>query len=203
MTLRFPDSPRLIDLDMLRKLDAEPAGTYLAQPKIDGVRRMCYKTGGVWTYYAKNKKEPVALPDGLRQEWESLPWPDGIGLDCELSGPRDVGGVPMLWVFDLLMLDGQWHGGYTFRERRARIYDIVNPHECNGHWEQFRRSGHIRVLNNTPNPDMVDLLERQKENPLSEGIVVSRADRQIVGSYRHSATPDAGYYKVKFARTKA
>ena len=44
MTIRQCDNPTLISLDMLRQLDTDPPGTWLAQSKYDGWRRTMWST---------------------------------------------------------------------------------------------------------------------------------------------------------------
>lgn len=202
--MRYPDSPVLVSLDMLRTLDADPPGTWLGQCKVDGRRRMIYKSGGQYTWHAKNKHDALPVPADLKAEFEALPWPDGIGLDCEWSGPRDTNGTHELWVFDLLALNGHWYGGFSFFERRLRLYEIINPHECGSGdtdmWRRLQNSRIHRVV--TARNNFCALFERQTENPVSEGIVIRKASSTIIGN-RSRSVDNPEMFKVKFQRIKS
>lgn len=200
--MRYPDSPALISLDMLVKLDKDPPGTWLAQTKIDGRRRMIYKDAGKYTWVAKNKGDSMPVPADLRDEFERLPWPDGIGLDCEWFGPRDVKGEHKMYILDLLVLSGEWYGQHPYAKRCADLYDILNPHICgpDDMWMSMSRYPRIKHTVNA-RMDFVRLFEQEKRNPVSEGLVIRKATSTIIGNRTHSAT-NPEMLKVKFERSK-
>lgn len=194
--MRLPDVPVLISLDHLRTLDAEAPGTWLAQAKIDGRRRMAYKTHGVWTWHAKNRGDAVPIPTALCDEFESMQWPDGIGLDIEFSGPRHAGGTPCLWVFDQLRSNNEWCGDVQFQDRIMCLSE---------RWEWAtvtRIPPHVALLRTWSNPGLCDRYAEQLTNPLSEGLVIRKATSTMIGSIGKCAEAKSGYYKVKHTRVK-
>lgn len=200
MTFRHPDSPALISLSRLAEMDKAPAGTYLAQSKIDGRRRCAFKIDGKWHWRAKNRGDSQPIPSALREEFEALPWPDGIGLDLEWSSLRRVGDSEGLWIFDLLMWEGQWCTE-PFSTRRALLYNWINPPECGTRWNTFQHATRVHILPCTRGGGMVDLFQSQLTNPLSEGIVIRRADQVNIGHHEKSVVSPT-MWKTKFSRIR-
>lgn len=204
--MRFPDTPRRVSTDFLAQLDRDPPGMWLASAKIDGRRRMIYKANGVYTWHAKNRNDSAPVPAELRAQFEALPWPDGVGLDCEWSGPRHKDGRDQLWIFDLLMLGGVWSAD-TAKTRRSQLYELINPHvqcfEQDGGttWAQFMRAIDVHLLPQLRFP-FVDRFAEQVTNPLSEGLVVQRADYVMVGAHDKCHEAKSGYYKIKHRNIK-
>lgn len=194
MTIRYPDSPTLINLSVLAKLDADPPGTWIGTQKVDGRRLMCYKEPTMdglkcseWRYRAKNKEDAMPLPEPLKTEFESMAWPSGVGLDVERTGLRKAGDRSQLFVFDLLHLDGQWVGNWPYQKRYLWLYD------------NWISSMNVFLVEARPNPGLVEYFHEQRKDPLSEGLVVSAADCTIKGSYHRSAE-SSRMFKVKFER---
>lgn len=192
--IRLPDVPKLVSLDFLRELDAQAPGTWLAQPKIDGRRRMIYKKDGVYTWHAKNRDDCQPVPAHLRAQFEALSWLDGIGVDCEWSGPRHKGGVDKLWVFDLLQWQGEWTGAWTFSKRVQYLQfwflDML---------DDVRATIHIVPLH--VNPGLLDRYSEQLTNPISEGLVVRKATSKMLGGVGQcKVNPE--WFKVKHRNIK-
>lgn len=190
---RNPDVPRLITLDYLRELDREPPGTYRGLPKIDGRRRIAHKCAGVWNWRAKNRGDSMPLPAQLKQDFESLPWPDGMELDMEFSGPRHAKGIPELHIFDMLQFGNEWQGDEEFRRR----YDYLKRT-----FERFLKRDHVHLIPAYTNPGLVDRYAEQLTNPLSEGLVIRRADSTMTGHPSKCFEAKSGYYKVKHEERK-
>ena len=197
---RFPDNPKRVSLDFLRTLDADPPGTWLAQPKLDGWRKIADSTTGTWHYGAKHTKGDAAkpLPPELRKEFESLPWPKGIVLDCEWVGCRVVEHVKehCLHVFDILMYENDWLGNMGFWER----YKLLALTFGRAIWDSGLLA-HVHLVPCWQNPGLVDKFMEQLQDPLSEGLVVRHKDSGLVGSFSECAT-NPQWFKIKYREVK-
>lgn len=186
----YPDNPVDVSVDFLKRLDAEKTCTWYGQAKLDGWRRMAVFQGGKWTWRAKpsgsgGMKE---LPAALREEFEGLTWPDGIGLDMEWVGNRMVENKPVhsLYVFDVFMLDGVLCDWPAWRRM-----NLV------GGWRSFSKAPNVHFVDAMANKGLMDLFAQQICNPLSEGIVVRRHDQKIKGN--PSKCVDGQHiYKIKY-----
>ncbi len=138
---------------------------------------MVTKYKGQYTWRSKPGSGSSArpLPPDLQAEFEALPWPDDVTLDMEFVGPRMIEHKPQpsLHVFDILSNE-------PFEIRRKRLYDIVKPLVYNGNWEAFCHS-RVKIVPYQRNPGLVQMFEDQLINPLSEGLVIRRADSRIIG----------------------
>lgn len=204
---RFPDQPLLCSLDHLKKMDDDPPGTWLAQSKLDGRRRFAVLQDGKWTYRAKNRDDAQALPADLRASFEAIPWPDGLGLDFEFCGLRKQGDQPSIWIFDMFRFHNADLFNMRFDERVARL-SILGAQMLLTSMPSFDSSDvdcdnfeHLHFVESVPNPGLVDFFVEQMQNPLSEGIVVRRADSTMIGSYNKCAENSA-WVKCKFDRVK-
>ncbi len=187
MTLRQPDSPKTISLSRLEELDAAEPGTYYASAKLDGRRRVAYFDGTTWTYRAKNRGDAQPIAEEARKEFESLPWPAGIGLDVEITGLRAVGDADYIYIFDLLYFQGEWTQ-MSFEQRRVML----------AIWGLVHRQ-RVRYAKYVANPGMMDLFKEQIADPLSEGIVIRRADQVNIGHHEKSQE-NPFLWKCKYAR---
>ncbi len=174
----YPDNPTEVSMDYLRRLDAEAPGTWYGSVKWDGWRRIASNVGGRWQWRAKPSGSGGlrSMPADLQAEFESLPWPADVTLDCEWVGPRvaDAKPVHSLHIFDLLIPKT------PFVERRSRLLKIIAGVDG----QKFLgacRMPHVHFMPYRINPGLVDMFMEQLTNPLSEGIVVRRADEQIIG----------------------
>lgn len=176
----YPDDPARVSIDMLKRMDDDAPGTWYGSVKHNGFRRFATKWKGEWTWKAKPAGSGALkeMPHALREEFEALPWPNDITLDCEWTGTRMIAEHPKheLWVFDLL-------NDKPFVERRAELYEIVNPHTCNGNWERFKHAPNVHLVPYRRNPGLVEMFAEQLTNPASEGLVVRRADSKIIGHH--------------------
>ena len=188
----YPDSPMPVSVDFLKRIDADPPGTWLAQPKLDGWRRVLVYEKGEWSQFAKHHSEgsdrtlPLALWDALKA-WSPR---DGTVFDAEWMGMRckDVAGqrTHSLHVFDLLRFEGDWLRGTPFWLRYETLGRLLPAVEISGRgpeWQQ-RTIFQVRAY---PNPGLVDFFQQQMQDPLSEGLVVRRADSKLILSTRACA----------------
>ncbi len=175
----YPDNPTEVSLDYLRRLDAEAPGTWYGSVKWDGWRRIASNVGGRWQWRAKPSGSGClrSMPPDLQAEFESLPWPADVTLDCEWVGTREVKHKPAhsLYVFDLLLPKT------PFVERRQQLYEIINILKAVPIPIAHMRVPNVYLVPYRQNPGLVDMFMEQLTNPLSEGIVVRRADEQIIG----------------------
>lgn len=189
MNPRYTDSPQLISLDLLAKMDKEAPGTYLFQTKYDGARRQIWEDNGGWHYRAKNNSDAMPIDPELKAAFESIDWPKGVGFDCELMGSRDKGGVPRLYIFDVFMIRGEWIGHIPFKSR--------------SNWVELDTQFHpIQFVVPRPNPGMVDAFAHQMTIEGSEGLVIRRADSTMIGN-RECSVENPHWFKVKFQRIKS
>lgn len=182
----FPDSPTEISPDLLRKLDAEQPGKYIAQPKYDGWRRFAQHTGGRWIWRSKpgNARETMPLPDDLREEFEAHFWPQDITVDLEWVGSHRNNQKPGLYVFDLIRKD------VPFIERYTRLGKLLDESE------------RIHIVPAWSNPGLHDHFVAQlTTGGLTEGLVVRRADSHIIGHPSRCVT-SPHVFKVKFSNSK-
>jgi hypothetical protein len=192
MPYRRPDDPRRVSWDFVKKLDQEDApGTWLAQKKSDGWRRLAYRRRGTWAYYSKHDREAKSPPGDLVAEFESLPWPDNVAFDMEWVGPRCVDvlrGRHEFRVHDLLYMNGIWQGDVTFLRRHEALAKL------------FKGSERVSL---TPvvGENLYKLFEEQKEDPLSEGIVIRRAGSGLIGDPR-KVHDNPSWFKCKYRDIK-
>ncbi len=165
----YPDNPTEVSLDYLRRLDAEAPGTYLGQPKLDGWRRLAIKRNGVWMWYSKpsGSGSVKSMPRDLQAEFEGLDLPSDMVYDMEWIGTRMVEHKPAhsLYVFDWYPLDCK----PTFSERIIGLGSVLSE------------SPRVKLAPLFSNPGLVDRFTEQLQNPISEGLVVRRADSKIIG----------------------
>lgn len=199
----FPDNPTPISLNMLESLerrDADKPGRWIAQPKMDGWRRCCFRSmGGRWTYTSKRQSagSTIELPPELRSALERLAlryqnarhggrtWP--LALDCEWIGKRMVEHVDFdrLWIFDLLLPD------LPFSQRLELLDDL----------QEHCREAVVQVMPHWSNPGLVERFQDQLTDPLSEGLVVRRADSvHLLGEKDCKVHPLV--FKVKYRDVK-
>ncbi len=183
----YPDNPTRVSIDFLKRMDDDAPGTWLGSVKHNGYRRFATKAGNQWTWRAKpaGSGELKEMPRALREEFEALPWPDGITLDMEWTGTRMIAEHPKheLWVFDVLAgpeteFLHALNSGEPFSARTDYLtnlwYDVVEKDKI--------LTGHIHFVTHFSNPGLVDLFQRQLCDDASEGIVVRRADSKIIGN---------------------
>ncbi len=123
----------------------------------------------------------------MRVEFEELDLPGGMIYDCEYVGTRMVehNPEPRLYVFDWYPLSGPCP---PFIERHTGLGNLV-------HGE------HVRFVDCVANPHLLDLFERQLCNPLSEGIVVRRADSRVEGNATR-CKDHPHVYKIKYRQIR-
>jgi ATP-dependent DNA ligase len=191
--VRHPDIPAQVPLEYLSVLDSRDPGTWIAQPKMDGRRRIAEHYNTAWDWHAKEPKgvKPLAMPEWLRQEFESLPWPRGCVLDCEWTGMRKKGDAHMLFVFDILRADGAWLTKMAFKTRLLLLSAIFSDARMD--------TEHVRLLPCVKNPGLVDFFHAQTKSPLSEGVVVREASSGLILDWSKPAVNEL-WVKAKFRR---
>lgn len=189
MQYRYPDDPVRITSENLRSMIP---GQWVGQKKLDGWRCPAYLDGGKWTYYSKDGTRVVMPPEALRKEFESLPWPDGVALDMEWMGPRQVDilrGRHSFRLFDMLYMGGNWLGQMGFMERHgnlATIFDLVKG-------KSAPSVSVVPVISS----DLEGAFEKEKTDPLSEGLVLRMSGSGLVGDLRHK-TKNPFWRKIKY-----
>ncbi len=173
---QYSNDPCRVSYALLEQMDNDPPGTWLASSKKNGWRRFIQKVGGKFIYRAKPSgtgSDKPMMPPALKAEFEALPWPDGITLDCELTGVRQVATYRKheLWVFDVLALeDMPWLSGASFFERIAVLTNVML---------YMPQSQNVHLVEHFENPGIVEMFQRELCDEESEGLVVKRADSKI------------------------
>lgn len=185
MKWRYPDDPTRITRDYLCELNESQPGTWLAQVKYDDWRRPAYRIGKDWNFGSKygGAKAEIQPPPDLVRELDSMGWPENIALDMGWMGRRckDVlRGKNMLVVFDMLYLNGAWQGGVPFRQRYDNLKTIFEVARAKAKGPTDRI-----VLADLQDGDLVKLFDAQKQDPLSEGLVLRRFDSLLIGNFRN------------------
>jgi ATP-dependent DNA ligase len=186
--------------DFLRKMQDEKApGTWIAQPKYDGWRRPAYKADGRWRFHAKRgtgdeaKRTP---PPDVAAALDALALPDGTALDAEWMGPRDIygklAGRNYLVVFDMPYHGGVWQGAVPFAERLASMTTLIAL-------ARAKAGKAAELVQVAPSADRGwhDYFAQQKQDPLTEGVVLKEACSLLVGDLQ-KARDNGGWYKVKY-----
>jgi ATP-dependent DNA ligase len=159
------DTPGLISLEYLTRLDAEAPGTWLAQPKLDGWRRLMTRSSGTWRGVPRKGgtgDNSVPLPQHILAALEASPWLHGLDLDCEWVGRRQQNGEHRLYVFDVLT-DEMFSTRYdTLSELPWPYWPTIQLVPCWG-------------------SKLVDHFLAQLADPLSEGLVLRRSDSRLIG----------------------
>lgn len=186
MPFYYPDNPVSVSVAFLKTIDADPPGTWLASCKWDGWRRIATKDNGRWNFRAKpsGSGETKTMPDSLRVEFEEMDLPGDCAYDCEWVGPRGVflkRPDHRLYVFDWYPLNGPCP---PFSERHTGLGNLI-----------FGEN--ISFVDCFSNPGLVDRFQEQMTNPLSEGLVVRRADSTIIG-HPSKCVDNPKIFKVKF-----
>lgn len=192
MPYRFPDDPRRVSKEYVAGLDAKPQGTFLAQMKSDGWRRVAYRRNGEWTYYAKHDKGEQSRktpPPALVGEFEALGWPDNVAIDMEWMGPRlaDVlDGRHSFRLFDLHYLNGRWLGDVGFKARFDELQAIFDKAGASPSVQLVRPVG----------SNLFQFMKAQESDPTSEGIVIRRASSGLIGDFR-DVKDNPSWFKAK------
>lgn len=189
MQYRFPDDPVRITMENLRTM---VPGQWVAQKKLDGWRCPAYFSGGKWTYYSKDGNRVIMPPEALRKEFESLAWPSDVAVDMEWMGPRQVEhlrGRHSFRIFDMLYLGGKWLGKTEFMERHRNLQTIFALAASKG-------SPSVSVVP-VLSGDLLKAFEKEKDDPLSEGLVIRMAKSGLVGNMQKK-TQNPLWRKIKY-----
>jgi len=198
LKFRYPDSPILTGPAELMRIEREEPGKHVAQFKWDGWRRPIYidDGGGKINLYSKHDfHAKIVPPIHLTQELKTLGFPDGTAFDAEWMGQRAtrlLNGRHYFILFDLLYYNGQWQGEIPYEQRYANLKTIFELHKAKAKVE-------------TPNIELepiceigfLEMFERSKSMPLTEGIVIKRRSSKLKGKFI-SAAENAGWLKCKW-----
>ena len=197
---RHVDNPNRVSLDFLRKLDAEPAGTYIGSPKLDGWRKICDNTDGTWHYGAKHTTGDAAKPLSamLQTAFASLNWPRGLGRDSEWIGPRHTALRHSLHIFDILVHEGQWLGSMGY-ERRLDLLAAVCKQAGVTVPDKSEPESDVFLMPTWSNPGLTLRFVEQMENSLSEGLVIRHRHSGLIGSFTGPVC-NPHIFKVKFTQ---
>lgn len=184
MIFRFPDCPVRISQDRLKLLsDTRKPGSLLAQPKFDGYRAVMLRDNGKWGFYAKHsdrRERAKTPPDHLVRQLDALGLPDGVALDGEWMGLRDVynvlKGKHFFVLFDMMYFDGQWQGDLPFKQRFANLKTLLELHKG-----KAKGDTSLIEVAQTVDSNWNAMFEESKKNPLTEGIVLREADSWLIG----------------------
>ena len=202
MLFRYPDDPRRISVEKLKTVEeTEPAGSWLAQKKWDDWRKPAYKINGVWTFKSKHAKEArIIPPPDLVRELDALQLPDNTALDLGWVGRRDVyetlNGRNFLVLWDLLYWNDQWQGQVPYLQRWANLKTLVTLHK-----EKASIPTDRILLAETREKGFAEYFEEQKQDPLSEGIVLKRTISKLIGN-ASKAEDNPHWWKVKYRDIK-
>ena len=177
MIFRYPDDPIRVPFSELTYYESQ--GGWMCQPKWDGWRRPLYLEDGVWQFRSKYDKGPQAAtrpPAHLIAELESLKFPDGTAFDAEWMGPRQEKGRHFFVLLDLLYYGGEWQGEIPCRKRYGNLATLVGVHKV-----QAPASPNVLVVDSVDSGFM-ELFEKQKKNPLTEGVVLKHGDSKLIGN---------------------
>jgi ATP-dependent DNA ligase len=196
LIFRYPDSPILTGPAELLLIEKEEPGRHVAQFKWDGWRRPIYIDNGKINLFSKHdfqaKKQP---PASLIEEIRALGFPDGTAFDAEWMGLRAtslLNGRHYLVIFDLLYFNGQWQGDIPYEQRYANLKTLFELHKA-------------KAKVQTPNIELepicelgfLEMFERSKTMPLTEGIVLKRRSSKLKGKFTDSAD-NGGWLKCKW-----
>lgn len=196
MKFRYPDDPRRISADYLKKLEEKSKpGELIAQFKWDDWRLVGTKEAGAWRFFAKRgskedrSKQP---PSFLKEALDAIGLPDGTTLDMGWVGPRDpfkvLKGRHFFVVWDIMHWQGEWQGDIPYHQRLLKLMGVVPSSEL------------IQVVESRE-LDIAKMFEESKAHPEYEGIVVKRASSKLVGGWNH-AEDNPGWWKVKYRDIK-
>ena len=178
MIFRYPDDPIRVPFSELDYYESQ--GGWMAQPKWDGWRRPLYLEDGVWQFRSKYDKGPQAAtrpPEPLIAELESLKFPDGTAFDAEWMGPRQEKGRHFFVLLDLLYWGGEWMGEVPCRTRYENVVEAMDRYRCH----TTVKVPNVQVVDSVDSGFM-ELFEKQKKNPLTEGVVLKHGDSKLIGN---------------------
>lgn len=189
MTFRHGDQPTPATLDWLRQADADPPGTWIGQPKLDG-HRIQVRIGRGQVVVSSKDGSPRRMPGVILDALRALDPSDVVILDGEHVGPR--GGRERVRervvLFDMLGLGGEYLPSQPCTWRLATLHDVLRVPAP---------GGLVELSESWANPGLVERFAAQRGVDQSEGLVIRRADSMLrLGWSRPVANP--AWFKVKF-----
>jgi len=195
MQYHFPDDPRQIPPAALYELEKEEPGRRMAQLKWDGFRRPAYKNLDHWTLHAKHSQQKLPPPQSLLAELDALAIPNDTAFDMEWMGNRAVAntnGRHWFVVFDLLYDNGEWLGETPFEERYSRLSRLLQ--EAKNASKLPTPNIELGIATGT---SLMDLFEKSKTMPLTEGIVTRTKESGLIGNL-FDVTKNPLWNKIKW-----
>lgn len=204
LIFRYPDDPRRISLDYLKKMeDKAKPGELIAQFKWDDWRLMATKEAGAWRFFAKRgskedrSKKP---PEVLTRQLDALAMPDGTCLDMGWVGPRDpfkvLKGKHFLVIWDLMYWQGHWQGEVPYSQRLGNLRTIVVTRQA-----MAKAPTDLIQIAESRTDGLAKMFEESKAHPEFEGLVVKRANSKLVGGWQR-AEDNPSWWKVKYRDIK-
>lgn len=203
MRFRFPDNPNEAGPAILLDLKKREPGEWVGQYKWDGWRSLLYKQNGQWVRHSKydtGLQAKTPIPATLIQELNALNFPDGTAFDGEWMGMRAVNhlnGRHYLILYDLHYHEGLWQGDKPYAQRLALLTNLFDTHKARCKVQTLN----IELIESSPGAagtgNLLELFQRAKTMPLTEGIVVKRLDSKLKGGLADSAK-NPQWIKVKW-----
>jgi len=201
---RYGDDPVMVSENRLREINQE-SDKWVATPKYDGWRRFIYWTGEL-TLLSKSRGKaeearkplPTKLMDQLRGLVQAMP--EGMAWDVEWMGPR-CHCEHHLIVHDILYSAGDWVGHLGYEKRHPLLEKL---------WVAAKAAEvapDIKIVQAWRGEDFEALYEAQRENPLSEGLVLKKAGVALIQSdvfkVADKVLDNPSYVKVKYRDVSA
>jgi ATP-dependent DNA ligase len=181
---RYPDIPNQIGPETLATF---ARGEWLAQLKYNGFRAM-YEWDGrgtllIWGRHGTQLKEPSPQFRERTVEWMRKTRLPACVIDGEYMGRRDQaqGVTERSWLFDLLMLDGNWLGNEPTDVR----------------WEMLRRHVPAEEVPASATERFAEFFEYSRGVQGCEGIVLKKTTARFFGSVRE-CFENPNWFKCKW-----
>lgn len=179
---RYPDNPVEVGPAELYRIERDEPGRHLAQFKWDGWRRPIYiEDDGIKLFSKHDFQAKKSPPQALMDELKSLSFPVGTAFDAEWMGQRCtslLNGRHYFVLFDLPYYNGQWQGDVPYEQRYANLKTLFALHKARAGVE----TPNI-VLEPTVELGFLEMFERSKQMPLTEGIVLKARTSKLKGKF--------------------
>lgn len=165
--------------------------TYAVDTKYDGWRLLITKESKQVKCVSR-KNVRMDIPDFLHEKLK-MSMPDDCTIDCEWINKSRIKSINQefnlnikpfdaISVFDIIMIDGKSTKKMTLKERRS--LDFYAGLQCCYEPQE----GDIFKIPSVSGKSAIEFYEKQKTNPLSEGVVIKKL----------TGTIGSNWYKVKF-----
>jgi ATP-dependent DNA ligase len=185
----------------LAQANKEERNDYVATKKMDGWRRFIYWDSNGLVLLSKSRgageEARRPLPDGLMDQLRELVqrMPLGSAWDVEWMGPRchcEDG----LVIHDLLYSAGTWMGHLGYEKRHPMVVKMMEAAKASD------VAPSIKVVEAWRGVDLEELFEAQRQDPLSEGLVLKKVGVPLVqtdpGKICSKVLDNWNYVKIKY-----